>query len=211
MSEFDARAREWDKNQRYIDRSEAVAKAIREAIPLQKHMKALEYGSGTALLSFALKDQFAEITLMDNSREMTAVTEEKIAALQIQHMKPLFFDLEHQDYHGKFDIIYSQMVMHHVNDIDAMLTKFHSLLNPGGYLVIVDLYTEDGSFHSSGFNGHLGFDVEQLAAKLKASGYGQIQHSQCYTITKTYEDGSIIEFPLFLLTASKAGKTGTAG
>ena len=35
MSEFDAKARDWDKNQRYIDRSEAVAKIIRQVIPLQ--------------------------------------------------------------------------------------------------------------------------------------------------------------------------------
>ncbi len=159
MSEFDAKARDWDKNQRYIDRSEAVAKALLQVIPVHKQMKALEYGSGTALLSFALKDKFAEITLMDNSREMTAVTEEKIASQGIHNMKPLFFDLENKDYPGKFDIIYSQMVMHHVQDVEVMLAKFHSLLNPGGYIAIADLYSEDGSFHGEGFHGHLGFDI----------------------------------------------------
>lgn len=203
MSEFDAKARDWDKNQRYIDRSEAVAKAIAQVIPLQNGMKALEYGSGTALLSFALKDKFAEITLMDNSREMTAVTEEKIAALHISNMNPLFYDLEHQDFTGKFDIIYNQMVMHHVQDVDAMLAKFYSLLNPGGFIAIADLYSEDGSFHCEGFNGHLGFDTEQMAGKLKAIGYKDIQHQKCYTIEKTDEDGIVSEFPIFLLTASK--------
>jgi ubiquinone/menaquinone biosynthesis C-methylase UbiE len=203
MSEFDAKARDWDKNQRYIDRSEAVAKAILQIIPLHAGMKALEYGSGTALLSFALKDQFSEITLMDNSREMNLVTEEKIVDQNIKNMKPLFFDLEHQEYSGKFDIIYNQMVMHHVNDIDAMLSKFYSLLNSGGYLAIADLYTENGSFHGEGFNGHLGFDVELLSAKLKAIGYGNIYHTQCYSIEKTDEDGFVTEFPIFLLTASK--------
>lgn len=203
MSEFDAKARDWDKNQRYIDRSEAVAKAIAQVIPLQNGMKALEYGSGTALLSFALKDKFAEITLMDNSQEMTAVTEEKIATRHIKNMKPLFFDLEHQDYSGNFDIIYNQMVMHHVKDADAMLAKFYALLNPGGYIAIADLYTEDGSFHGEGFNGHLGFDTKQLAVKLKAIGYKNIQHQKCYTIEKTDEDGIVSKFPIFLITASK--------
>lgn len=203
MSEFDAKARDWDKNQRYIDRSEAVAKEIVKTIPLQNNMKALEYGSGTALLSFALKDKFAKITLMDNSREMTTVTEEKIAALNIQNMKPLFFDLEHQDYSGKFDIIYNQMVMHHVQDVDAMLAKFHSLLNPGGYIAIADLYTEDGSFHGEGFNGHLGFDVEELAGKLKTIGFSGIQHHKTYSIGKTDEQGNITDYPIFLLTASR--------
>jgi len=203
MSEFDAKARDWDKNQRYIDRSEAVAKAMLQTIPFIENMKALEYGSGTALLSFALKDKFEEIVLMDNSLEMTTVTAEKIADQKIQNMKPLFFDLEHQDYSAKFDIIYNQMVMHHVNDVDAMMSKFYTLLNPGGYLAIADLYTEDGSFHGEGFNGHLGFDVEQLAGKLKAIGYRNLQHQKCYTIEKTDEEGNKSEYPIFLLTASK--------
>jgi tRNA (cmo5U34)-methyltransferase len=204
MSEFDAKARDWDKNQRYIERSEAVAKAMLQKIPFKKSMKALEYGSGTALLSFALKDKFAEIVLMDNSLEMTRVTEEKVADLKIENMKPLFFDLEHQDYSGSFDIIYNQMVMHHVNDIDAVLSKFHDLLNPGGYLAIADLYAEDGSFHSEGFEGHLGFDVDRLGEKLKALGFITIEHQQCYSIDKKDEDGNVKEFPIFLLTGVKS-------
>jgi tRNA (cmo5U34)-methyltransferase len=202
MSEFDAKARDWDKNQRYIDRSVAVAKEIVKRIPIQKGMKALEYGSGTALLSFALKDEFAEIILMDNSLEMTAVAGEKIHAEHIQNMKPLFFDLEHQDYTGSFDIIYSQMVMHHVQDVDAMFDKFYKLLNPGGFLAIADLYTEDGSFHGAGFNGHQGFDAELLADKLKSLGFRDIQHKKCYTIEKMDEEGNKTEYPIFLLTGS---------
>jgi tRNA (cmo5U34)-methyltransferase len=203
MSDFDAKARDWDKNQRYFDRSAAVATAILKTIPLKKNMRALEYGSGTALLSFALKDQFNEIVLMDNSREMTNVTTEKIADQNIQNMKPMCFDLEQQDYEGKFDIIYNQMVMHHVNDIDAMLTKFYGLLYHGGYLAIADLYSEDGSFHGEGFTGHLGFDVDNLAGKLKTAGFGKIIHQQCYSIEKTDEDGNTTGYPIFLLAASR--------
>ncbi|MDO9255079.1 MAG: class I SAM-dependent methyltransferase [Bacteroidales bacterium] len=203
MSKFDARARDWDKNQRYIDRSNAVAKAMLQTVPFKKSMKALEYGSGTALLSFALKDKFEEIVLMDNSQEMTTVTAEKIADQNIENMKPLFFDLEHQDYDGKFDIIYNQMVMHHVNDVDSVLSKFYTMLNPGGYLTIADLYAEDGSFHGESFNGHLGFDVDLLADKLKAIGYRDIEQQKCYTIAKTDETGNVSEYPIFLLIASK--------
>jgi len=201
VSEFDDRARDWDKNQRYIDRSEAVAKAMLQMIPFKKSMKALEYGSGTALLSFALKDQFEEIVLMDNSQEMTAVTAEKIADQKIQNMIPLFFDLEHQDYSGRFDIIYTQMVMHHVNNIDVMLSKFHRLLNPGGYLAIADLYAEDGTFHSEGFNGHKGFDVEDLQSRILSKGFINPKHKQCFVISKLLEGGRTKEYPLFLLVA----------
>jgi len=203
MSEFDAKARDWDKNKLYFERSEAVAKALRQMVPLRAGMKAMEYGSGTALLSFALKDQFAEITLMDNSKEMTLVTEEKIAEQQVTNMKSLFFDLEHQDFDGKFDVIYSQMVMHHVSDIDAMFAKFHSLLNPGGFIAIADLYTEDGSFHGDGFAGHLGFDPEELKHQFEENGFGECKHRHCYMIKRTDDNGIVKEFPIFLLTAER--------
>lgn len=203
MNEFDAKARDWDKNQQSIDRSEAVARALLQMVPLKTGMKALEYGSGTGLLSFLLKDQFAEITLMDSSKEMTQVTIEKIEAQGLQNMKPLFFDLEHQDFKGRFDIIYSQMVMHHVNNIDAMLARFYSLLHPGGYLALADLYTEDGSFHGEGFNGHLGFDVEELSIKLKNAGFRNLNHQLCHIIRRTDEIDNVKEFPIFLIVAER--------
>ena len=68
MSEFDARAREWDKNLIHIERSQAIAEELQKMIPIEHSMKALEYGAGTAILSFLLKDKFAEIT--SNNAEM---------------------------------------------------------------------------------------------------------------------------------------------
>ena len=204
MSEFDAKARDWDKNQGYIIRSEAVARAMLQMMPVRPGMKALEYGSGTALLSFALKDHFSEITLMDNSQQMTLVASEKIADSQVSHMKTLFFDLEHQDFDGSFDIIYSQMVMHHVGDIDAMIAKFYKLIIPGGYLAIADLYTEDGSFHGEGFHGHTGFDPENLGRRLQTAGFGEIEYQPCFVIKKVEEEGKTREYPVFLLKARKS-------
>lgn len=204
MSEFDAKARDWDKNQGYIIRSEAVAQAMLSMIPVRPGMKALEYGSGTALLSFALKDQFSEITLMDNSQQMTIVAGEKIAASEIRHMKTLFFDLEHQDFDGRFDIIYSQLVMHHVGDIDAIFGKFYKLITPGGYLAVADLYSEDGSFHGEGFHGHTGFDPENLGRRLQTAGFEDIEYQPCFVIKKTEEEGKTREYPVFLLKARKS-------
>lgn len=202
MSEFDNKAQDWDKNLLHIQRSEAIAKALLKIVPLHKGMKALEYGSGTALLSFLLKDEFDEITLMDNSREMTQVAKDKIANENAKNMKPLLFDLEKEDFKSKFDIIYTQMVLHHIGDIDAIFNKFLALLNTGGYLAIADLYPEDGSFHGNGFVGHRGFDVEIIANKLHNIGFKNIQHQQCHLLKKEDETGNIRSYPIFLLTAS---------
>ena len=199
MSEFDSRAREWDKDQIHIERSAAIAAELQKMIPLNPSMKAMEYGAGTGILSFLLKDEFAEITLMDNSREMIKVCEEKAEFYKTSHIVPLWFDLEHNDFEGKFDIIYNQMVLHHVNDFESILSKFYALLNPGGYLAIADLYPEDGSFHGTDVKVHLGFDPEKLSEIMKIKGFKETKYSTCFKIKR--DNGKV--YSIFLLTAKK--------
>ena len=69
MSSFDARAREWDKDKMHIERSVAISAELEKMIPLNHSLKALEYGAGTGIISFLLKNHFSEITLMDNSQK----------------------------------------------------------------------------------------------------------------------------------------------
>jgi predicted TPR repeat methyltransferase len=77
MNEWDARAKEWDAEKVHMDRSLAVAQELENIIPAEGLQRALEYGAGTGILSFLLKDRFQEIVLMDSSREMIKVCEEK--------------------------------------------------------------------------------------------------------------------------------------
>lgn len=199
MSEFDARAREWDKDKMHIDRSEAVAAELVKMVPLHSSMKALEYGAGTGILSFLLRDRFAEITLMDNSQEMIKVCVEKTEFYQTSHIFPLCFDLEHKDYNDRFDIIYNQMVLHHVNDYEAIINTFYSMLNPDGYLAIADLYSEDGSFHGPDVRVHFGFDPESLAKIMKQAGFKNIGYKPCFNVQR--ESGAT--YPIFLLAGQK--------
>ncbi|MDP3434208.1 MAG: class I SAM-dependent methyltransferase [Bacteroidota bacterium] len=199
MSEFDARAREWDKDKMHMDRSLAIAAGLEEMIPLEPRMKALEYGAGTGILSFLLKDRFAEITLMDNSTEMIKVCVEKTEYHKTKHILPICFDLEHKDYDGHFDVIYNQMVLHHVVDYESIIGTFYSLLNPSGYLAIADLYPEDGSFHGPDVQVHLGFDPENLTGVMKQIGFKNINYKTCFEVKR--ESG--LKYPVFLLVANK--------
>jgi tRNA (cmo5U34)-methyltransferase len=204
MNEFDAKAHEWDLNPMHIERSEAIASHILEMIPLNKNMTALEYGAGSGLLGFLLQQYVNEIVLMDSSQEMVNVMQKKIDSVNEINLKPVYFDLEHYDYSDTvFDLIFSTMVLHHVTDTIKIIGKFYSLLNPGGFLAIADLYKEDGSFHGDGFNGHNGFDVDQLSVVLKFIGFNEIRHKLCYTVTKTIANGKQSEFPVFLMVAKK--------
>ena len=199
MSEFDARAREWDKDKMHMDRSVAIAAELEKMVPLSPSMKALEYGAGTGILSFLLKDRFSEITLMDNSQEMIKVCTEKTEFFQTNHILPIWFDLEHKDYDGNFDIIYNQMVLHHVGDYESIIGTFYSMLNPSGYLAIADLYPEDGSFHGPDVKVHLGFDPDKLTEILKLTGFMNIQYQTCFEVKR--ESGA--KYPVFLLVGQK--------
>jgi tRNA (cmo5U34)-methyltransferase len=203
MNEFDLKAAEWDKNPMHWDRSEAIANELKKIIPLKKEMTAMEYGAGTGITSFLLKDHLKEIILMDNSREMVKVMNEKIGEKNVTNLKALFFDLEETDYTGgKFDLIFTQMVLHHVTDVESIITRFGRLLNKGGYLAIADLHVEDGSFHGEGFVGHRGFNPDKLSDLLTKIGFTNISNRTCFTIDRKISDTESKKFDVFLLIAN---------
>ena len=203
-NEFDIKAAGWDQSDMHRERARAVATAIISEIPLNREMTALEFGAGTGLLSFMLKDYLKQITLIDNSEGMVKVLNEKLKAEKADAMKAVKADLEHEDPQlGRFDLINTLMVLHHVGDVETVIRKFHGLLNPGGYLAVADLYSEDGSFHGEGFNGHKGFDPGSLAALLEKNGFTGITHHKVYVIDKKISDNSSKKFDIFLMTAMR--------
>jgi tRNA (cmo5U34)-methyltransferase len=204
MNEFDQKARDWDKNKMHLERTIAIAGLLQKLIQDKPAMKAMEFGAGTGLLSFYLKDSFSEITLMDSSREMLKMAEQKMEAGDSSRIKTLFLNLEKDEYSGDpFDIIYSQMVLHHIRDIDAIVRKFFQLLNPGGILAIADLYQEDGSFHDGNMDVHKGFDPENFTSILLQQDFHDIQIAPCFVIQKEITADKIREYPVFLMTAHR--------
>jgi 2-polyprenyl-3-methyl-5-hydroxy-6-metoxy-1,4-benzoquinol methylase len=204
MNEFDIKAAGWDQNPIIWERAEAIANDIKRLLSLNKQMTALEFGAGTGVTSFILKDSLKEITLMDNSSEMVKVMNNKIKTSKVKNLKTLNFNLEQSDFIDvKFDLIFNQMVLHHITDIENIITKFYNLLNHGGFLAIADLYIEDGSFHGEGFTGHKGFDQAELSSLLLKSGFENISHRKCFVINKEISDIETKQFDMFLLIANR--------
>ena len=203
MNEFDIKAAGWDNNQMHWDRSAAIAKEMLRVLPLNKNMNALEFGPGTGILSFMLKDHLKQITLIDNSIEMLKIIDGKIANTSTTNLKTVNFDLEHSDFgQAKFDLIFTQMVLHHIENVNGIINQFAKHLNPKGYLAIADLYKEDGSFHGEGFTGHKGFDIDELSLILKENSFKNISHKQCYSLKREIPNEEPLEYPIFLLTAN---------
>jgi ubiquinone/menaquinone biosynthesis C-methylase UbiE len=200
---FDLRAKDWDSDPSKVERARLVADAIQQNVHLTSRTTAMEYGCGTGLLSFALQPWLGTITMADSSVGMLDVLRGKISLGGITDMIPLRLDLASDplpELH--FDIIYSLMTLHHIPDTRKVLNDFYELLNHPGTLCISDLDSEDGSFHSAGFEGHHGFNRAGLTADLKAAGFGRVHFSTVYEMEKEV-NGQSRKYPLFLVVAEK--------
>lgn len=200
-ADFDARAATWDDDPRKAERAAAVARAIAPHLQQRSGLRALEYGCGTGVLSFLLRDRFAHMTLADVSEGMLAVAREKIRAAGDDGMEAVRLDLlADPDPAERFDVVMSLMTLHHIPDTAAILRRFHDVLRPGGTLFIADLDTEDGSFHGDGFDGHLGFDRDALGRLARAAGFKDVSFSTADVMTKKAA-GTDRSFPIFLMVA----------
>jgi ubiquinone/menaquinone biosynthesis C-methylase UbiE len=202
---FDSKAREWDDNPVFRERGLKIADAIRKAVPLRRDMNALDYGCGTGLLSFPLKDELGTILAADSSAGMLDVLAGKIAAQGVTNMTPVKLDLLADPAPAqRFDLIVTSMTLHHVPDTDHILRVFHDLLKPGGYLCIADLDQEDGSFHGIEVDVHHGFDRAGLSQRAAQAGLADVQFQTVFSIAKEHESGTR-DYPVFLMTARRAG------
>jgi len=200
---FDEEARHWDSNPDRVERALAIANTIGELVKLDPPPKALEYGCGTGLVTFALHPQLGHITLADSSPGMIAVVQDKIANGNLTNMVPIVLDLTTDplpDEH--YDLIYTVMALHHVLDIEGILGKFYTLLESGGRLAIADLDKEDGSFHGDSFDGHAGFDRDALGSLLEKVGFCRIRvKTACQNIKE--RGGERRCYPVFVMVAEK--------
>ncbi|OIP00371.1 MAG: hypothetical protein AUJ97_07820 [Bacteroidetes bacterium CG2_30_32_10] len=204
VNEFDLRANTWDDNPIIIERSKAVAESIKKQININKQMKGFEFGCGTGLVSINLQPYLKTITLADNSQGMLNVVKEKIRKQKFSNLNILKTDLiQGKIPTEKFDIIYTVMTMHHIADINAILTRFHFLLNNMGYLAIVDLDKEDGSFHGNDFIGHKGFDRKEMHHLFEKNGFKNIRNETCYEIVRKDEQKTERTYPLFIMIGEK--------
>lgn len=201
MIDFDSKARAWDSNPVFQERADKIAAAMQAAIPLNSTMHALDYGCGTGLLSFPLKDVLGHITLKDSSAGMLEVLREKISANCVDNMTVRQADLVSDPLpEERYDLIYTSMVLHHIPDTAGILSVFRGLLRPGGWLCVADLDKEDGSFHGAEVDVHHGFERDALRRISEQAGFTDVRFSTVFEIVKERETESRA-YPVFLMVA----------
>jgi ubiquinone/menaquinone biosynthesis C-methylase UbiE len=200
---FDSKARQWDENPLFQERARQIVAAIRAEVPLNRAMAALDYGSGSGLLSFPLKDELGHITCKDTSAGMLDVLRQKIALQGVANISVRQVDLTAAPLPDeRYDLVYSSMTLHHIPDTAHILRVFHDLLSAGGHLCIADLDQEDGRFHGIEVDVHHGFDRDTLASLAKAKGFADVRFRTVFEIVKEQPEGPV-SYPVFLMTARR--------
>ena len=209
MSEFDDKAAEWDTSERR-ERAHLLADTIRAHLPLRPDMKLIDIGAGTGLLGLDLLDDVGSVVLADPSAGMVTVARTKIETQGVVDATAIVFDFPAREPPpgAPFDVAVSLLVLHHVENTSSTLRSIYESLVPGGYIGIIDLDKEDGSFHDPDQPGihHHGFDGESLVGLAKEAGFVEVDTRIVHELDR---DGRT--YPMFLLTGRRPEAWARAG
>jgi ubiquinone/menaquinone biosynthesis C-methylase UbiE len=207
MKLFDQAAAFWDQNPERIRLNNDLADKILQYVPVNPEMRSLELGCGTGIMAFMLSGQLGRIDAVDTSVGMIDKLNEKLSSENApQNIYAHNIELDENSFEaGSFDFIYTILTLHHIEDTSAIICMLAKLLKSGGHIALVDLDVEDGSFHKDSESGveHLGFDRSYIENILAENGFTNIKNCEAARRKRENEDGSVKEFPLFLVTGEK--------
>ncbi len=201
----DREAASWDEDPAGIKLAKDIAGTIAGEVRLEPVMDVLDFGCGTGLLTLELQPSVRSIIGVDSSRGMLDVLDGKIEERNLSNIQTLCIDPDRgDDLPGRYDLVVCGMALHHVKEIHPLLSLFHRILNPSGYLCIADLDPDGGQFHSDNEGVfHFGFDREKLRQSLAEAGFGEVRSKSAGGVMKFVVGEGLQLFTVFLMTARK--------
>ena len=203
---FNDKAKSWDSDPQKHFRADSAAKVINQIIQdLQATTsvrldKALEFGAGTALLSLRLADLFDSIIAADTSSGMLEIALENVSKQSADNISTALLQPDSYDYvsqfgETEFDAIYTMMALHHIEDLQVFCLNIAQLQKSGGLFFVIDITSEDGSFHNFNpeFAGHFGFDRTALAEVFSQHNYEELHYKIILEIEKNER-----KYPVFV-------------
>ncbi len=204
-NQFDELAKSWDSNPKKVKFAEIIANSIICDVPLNIKMKAMELGCGTGLVTMGLAPKLHSIKALDTSQNMIEILNHKIDKNNIGNISTKKLDKKFSNnLDEKFSFIFSNMVMHHIKDVESLLKELYNSLSPDGYIAISDLDTEDGSFHGDmECIYHYGFSQDEFINSMEKAGFTNCRIRTAHVIKRENPEGDIIEYPVFLSVGQK--------
>lgn len=103
---------------------------------LSADSRVLDIGCATGTQCLDLAKHARQLTGIDISSKLLAIAEQRKAARAVNNVNFILTEIDAEALHEQeFDLIMCFYVLHFVEDIDAMFSRIHSLLKPGGIFV----------------------------------------------------------------------------
>jgi 2-polyprenyl-3-methyl-5-hydroxy-6-metoxy-1,4-benzoquinol methylase len=203
--DFDKVATTWDEQPARVQLASDVAGAISRQVALHTDMDVLDFGCGTGLLTLQLAPRVKSVTGVDNSRGMLNVLVAKIAKQNLTNVRTLLLDLDAGDaLPDMYDLIVSNMTLHHIREVGPLLDRFYKAISPGGHLCLCDLDLDDGLFHDDNQGVfHRGFDRAVLRRAFMDAGFDDVRDTTAAEVTKPTRLSELRRFAVFLMTGRK--------
>jgi len=181
-------------------RSEAVAAAVRRAVPDSAGLTLLDYGCGPGHIGLRLADDFGRIILADVDPVVLAQAAD--AAGGLSQVETRLMDLTVQAPADlRADVVVSCMSWHHLPDLAPLLEAL-PLVAPGGRLLVADMDADGGAYHRDNpeFAWITGFDRAELAHTVVGHGYRDVVITDLWQGQK-WINGQLTPISLFWLQA----------
>lgn len=203
--DFDKEADSWDEKPARVKLANDIAHSITKQVVITSEMNAMDFGCGTGLLTLLLQPFVRSITGVDSSQGMLDRLNMKIAQRKTSGVNTMHVDIDKGGMlTGKYDLVSSNMTLHHIKTIEPLFDQFYNIITPGGYLCIADLDLEEGQFHSDNTGVfHFGFDRTALRKIFINAGFDDVRDINAAEVMKPVSNGGLQRFTIFLMTGRK--------
>lgn len=201
VERFNQIAKQWDAKPQRVEGAMTFVNKIKECLDRDLSSSSLlDYGCGSGLVSFGFANDVQSILGLDNSSGMVAVYNEKSKKIGFKNIKAELHDIDKESLEeNSFDIVVTNMTMHHIQDYKHFIKTLANSLKENGQLFIADLFSEDGTFHSDNTGViHFGFEKEKLLKAFKEANLKDIHMEPLQTISKPHQN-----FEVFFITGRK--------
>ncbi len=204
---FAEKAKMWDSNPQVMALADLFSAELDKIVPDHSGLAILELGCGTGLVGLRYAEKAASLDMVDVSPAMLDVlrTKDEARASHVTvHEGTLSMLVGQAVAPESADWIISNMALHHVKDIPALIGELHRLIKPGGRVTIGELETEPGTFHAPDVVPHNGFDPYELSRLFEKGGFTPNKIHTFLTMPREDNDGVTRTYSAFILDATRS-------
>ena len=196
--------------QRRIVYGDALREIIFNQVKIEPKDTVADIGAGTGYLTMEIAKKAGQVIAIDNSSQMFSIAKDeasKAGLANIEFLEGNAEDLPLQS--DAVDLVYANMLLHHVADPLQVLKEMYRILKAGGKIVLTDIAEHEHTWlRQEKSDLWLGFTKDDLNEWLKEAGFSKIQvkEANCDCCTGTNDGRKTVKIPTLLLIAQKESK-----